>query len=138
MCFNMIKKILAVLIAVCGIGMAVSVSSPVLALTCPDGTYKAGKKDATSLAECDITVDDKTAKQVTNRVEKAINVVLGFVGVAAVAVIILGGIQYITSQGDAGKAIKARTTIIYGIVGLAICLLAYAIVNLVLTGVFSD
>jgi len=132
----MVRKILAVLMAVCSIGITMSASSPVLALKCPDGTYRAGK-DATSLAECDITVKEDTAKQVTNRVEKAINVVLGFVGVAAVAVIILGGIQYITSQGEASRAIKARTTIIYGIVGLVICLLAYAIVNLVLTGVFS-
>ena len=63
---------------------------------------------------------------------------LGFVGLAAVIVIIIGGIGFVTSQGDAGKAVKARTTIIYGVVGLVICLLAYAIVNLVLVGVFAD
>lgn len=111
-----------------------------LAVTCPAGTVKGNSEDKTanSLAECDITVGKNTAKEVTNTVESAINVVLSFVGVAAVAVIIIGGIQYITSQGDAAKAARARNVILYGVIGLIICMLAFAIVNLVLTGVFTD
>lgn len=130
------KRILTFLAIVLSFGLVVA-STPALALTCPSGTINAGKSKK-SLAECDITISDNEAKRVTNKVESAINVVLGFVGLATVIVIIIGGIQFVTSQGDAAKAARARTAIIYGVVGLVICLLAYAIVNLVLAGVFGD
>lgn len=136
MCSNM-KKFLSILLVACSLGAAVLAVSPVSALKCPPGTYRADK-EVNSLAECDITIGKDEAEQVTNRVENAINVVLSFVGVAAVVVIIIGGIQYITSQGDVAKAARARNVILYGIIGLVICLLAFAIVNLVLTGVFHD
>ena len=46
--------------------------------------------------------------------------------------IIIGGIHYATSQGDAAKVKKGKDTILYGIIGLVIAILAYAIVNFVL------
>ena len=46
--------------------------------------------------------------------------------------IILGGISYATSQGDAGKVKKGKDTILYGIIGLIIVLLAFAITNFIL------
>ena len=61
-----------------------------------------------------------------------INAIIGVIGVVAVIMIILGGIGYATSQGDAGKTKKARDTILYGIIGLIIVILAFAIVNFVL------
>ena len=51
--------------------------------------------------------------------------------------IIIGGIQYSTSAGDSGKVKKAKDTILYGIIGLVIALLAFAIVNFVLTQIFG-
>jgi multisubunit Na+/H+ antiporter MnhB subunit len=50
-----------------------------------------------------------------------------------VVVIILGGVQYTTSSGDPAKVKKAKDTILYGIIGLVVALLAYAIVNFVLS-----
>lgn len=69
--------------------------------------------------------------------QQIINVALGLIGFVAVVMIILGGFQYITSSGDAAKVTKAKNTILYGIVGLVIALLAFAIVNFVLTNVFK-
>ena len=66
-----------------------------------------------------------------------INVVLGVVGFIAVAMIIIGGISFTTSQGDTAKTTKARNTILYGVIGLVIALLAFAIVNFVLSNVFG-
>lgn len=66
-----------------------------------------------------------------------INWILAIVGVIAVFMIILGGIQYSTSAGDSGKVKKAKDTILYGIIGLVIALLAAAIVNFVLAGIFG-
>lgn len=67
-----------------------------------------------------------------------INVALGLIGFVAVVMIIFGGFQYITSSGDAAKVTKAKNTIMYGVIGLVIALLAFAIVNFVLGNVFGN
>lgn len=61
-----------------------------------------------------------------------INAIIGFVAIIAVIVIIIGGINYTMSQGDPQKTKKAKDTILYGVIGLIISLLAFAIVNFVL------
>ena len=61
-----------------------------------------------------------------------LNAIIGVIGIVAVIMIILGGISYTTSQGDPGKTKKARDTILYGVIGLIVVLLAFAIVNFVL------
>lgn len=66
-----------------------------------------------------------------------INVALGVIGFVAVVMIIMGGVQYTTSSGDAAKVTKAKNTILYGIVGLVVALLAFAIVNFVLGNIFK-
>ncbi len=66
-------------------------------------------------------------------IQTIINVVIGLVGVIAVVVMIMGGISFITSQGDTNKVTKARNTILYGVVGLIVALLAFAIVNFVMS-----
>lgn len=92
-------------------------------------------------SECGVEKDEVTAdgtkKSVMWYLNRVINVVLGVLGVVTVAMIIMGGIQYTTSSGDAAKAQKAQKTIIFGVVGLVIALLAFAIVNFVLTNVFK-
>ena len=66
-----------------------------------------------------------------------INVVIGVIGFIAVIVIILGGVQYTTSAGESAKVKKAKDTIMYGIIGLIVALLAYSIVNFVLSNLFN-
>ena len=67
-----------------------------------------------------------------------INVIVGVIGFVAVVMIVIGGIGFVTSQGDTSKVAKARNTILYGVVGLVVALLAFAIVNFVLGAVFSN
>ena len=66
-----------------------------------------------------------------------INAVIGVLGLVCVVVIIIGGVNYMTSSGDAGKVKKAKDTILYGIIGLVICILAFAIVNFVITNIIG-
>lgn len=61
-----------------------------------------------------------------------LNAVIGVAGFISVVWIIIGGVTYITSSGDAGKTKKARDTILYACIGLVICVLAFAIVNFVI------
>ncbi|MCR4752919.1 MAG: pilin [Candidatus Saccharibacteria bacterium] len=65
-------------------------------------------------------------------VNNVLSVVFTLVGVIAVIVIIIGGVYYITSNGDAEKIKKGKNTIMYGIIGLIVTLLAFAIVSFVL------
>lgn len=67
-----------------------------------------------------------------------INVVLAVVGLVAVFMIILGGFTYMTSQGDAAKVKRGKDTLLYGIIGLIIALVAFAVVNFVLDNVFGQ
>ena len=67
-----------------------------------------------------------------------INVVLAVVGLVSVFMIILGGFTYMTSQGDAAKVKRGKDTLLYGIIGLIIALVAFAIVNFVLDSVFGS
>ena len=70
-------------------------------------------------------------------VRNIINAVIGALGIVAVIVIIIGGINYMTSSGDAGKVKKAKDTILYGVIGLVICVLAFAIVNFVISNILG-
>ena len=105
-----------------------------------DGTNKYNwpadeDKKPKNIAQCNV-IPDEDGKDVMSTVATVINVIVGVVGIVSVAMIVLGGISYATSQGDAAKAKKAQNTIIYSVVGLLISLLAFAIVNFVLTSVF--
>ena len=62
----------------------------------------------------------------------------GYVGIGIVGVIILiiGGVQYITSEGEAEKINRAKNTITYTVIGLLLATVAAAILSFV-TGVFS-
>lgn len=60
------------------------------------------------------------------------NTVLYIVGIVAIIMLIIGGIKYVVSGGDAKKVTDAKNTILYAIIGLIICFLAFAIVNFVI------
>ena len=56
-------------------------------------------------------------------------------GIVCAILVVLGGISYVTSSGEPSKVAKAKNTITYAAIGLAITLLAAAIVNLVVNAV---
>ncbi|MFH1838637.1 MAG: hypothetical protein ABH808_04080 [Candidatus Kuenenbacteria bacterium] len=66
-------------------------------------------------------------------VMKIINVVLGFLGIIAIIIILIGGFKWMTCGGSEEKTKEARGLIIAGIVGLAIILAAYTIASFVIT-----
>ena len=75
---------------------------------------------------------NKSPDDLESNIGLIINAIIGFVAIIAVIVIIIGGINYTMSQGDPQKTKKAKDTILYGVIGLIISLLAFAIVNFVL------
>ncbi len=82
-------------------------------------------------------INAANAGNLTDAVVGIINGIIGALGIVAVIVVIIGGVQYMTSSGDAAKVKKAKDTILYGIIGLIICVLAFAIVNFVIVNLFK-
>lgn len=131
---NKAKVIMASLaVVMMGLVTALPVSARVV---CPNGTViEDANADLTRCDSLSSNANNKNNLMVT--LNTIINVVIGVIGFIAVAVIILGGVQYTTSTGDAAKVTKAKNTIMYGIIGLVVAMLAFAIVNFVLGNVFT-
>lgn len=72
-------------------------------------------------------------RDLTAIVSNIINVILYVIGILAVAFIIYGGVKYAMSAGDSAKVKSAKDTIMYAVIGLIVAILAYAIVNFVIT-----
>lgn len=62
-----------------------------------------------------------------------VNTMLFILGAIAVIMIVIGGIRYTISNGEAANIKAAKDTILYAVVGLLVAILAYAIVNFVIT-----
>lgn len=65
------------------------------------------------------------------------NVMLFLIGAISVIMLIIGGIRYVVSGGDSTAVQNAKNTILYAIVGVVVAILAYAVVNFVITS-FSN
>lgn len=76
-------------------------------------------------------------KDLMETIKAIIGSVIGVLGIVCVVVMIIGGVNYMTSTGDAGKVKKAKDTILYGAIGLIVCVLAFAIVNFVISTFLS-
>lgn len=81
--------------------------------------------DATGLGQGDLTTT----------IGSLIRVALGFLGVVAVVIILLGGFKWMTAGGSDEKVGEAKKLIIAGIIGLAIILSAYAIASFVISSI---
>lgn len=122
---KILKIVLPMLIMV--VAVAALASNSVSALTLQEGA------EAARCDECprDLFGDNGVFKQVTNTI-------LYIVGIIAVIMLIIGGIRYVTSGGDAKKVTDAKNTVLYAIIGLVIAFLAFAIVNFVISALPSS
>jgi len=74
-------------------------------------------------------------KSVPTDIESAImnitNYILGFIAIIATLVVIWGGVQYLTAGGNEDAVANAKRTISYGVIGMVVAGLAYALVIVV-------
>jgi hypothetical protein len=61
-----------------------------------------------------------------------INTMIFLVGTIAVVMIVIGGVKYVVSNGEASQLQSAKNTVLYSVIGLVIAISAFAIVNFVL------
>ena len=72
--------------------------------------------------------------------EMAANVVqimLGFLGIIAVVIILLGGFKWMTAAGNEDKVAEAKKMIAAGVIGLLIILMAFGIAQFVLNALYG-
>lgn len=75
---------------------------------------------------------DPSGKELDSVIATILRILSYVAGIAAVIMIIISGLKYITSGGDASSIASAKTSLIYAIVGIIIVVLAQAIVQFVL------
>lgn len=98
---------------------------------------KFGVQPTTSPGKTDINLVGDKQNNLVDSITGIINAVIGVLGIVCVVVMIIGGVNYMTSAGDAGKVKKAKDTILYGLIGLVVCVLAFALVNFVISGIIG-
>jgi cytochrome bd-type quinol oxidase subunit 2 len=59
------------------------------------------------------------------------NALVFLVGAVSVIMIILGGLKYVTSNGDSKQTESAKNTILYAVVGLVVAMASFAIITFV-------
>ena len=74
----------------------------------------------------------------SNTIIGIVNGIVGALSLVAVIFIVIGGINYMTSQGDPAKTKKAKDTILYAVIGLIVAVLAFAIVNFVIAKIINN
>ncbi len=104
------------------IGSALTTASPALAAS---GIGACSTDSNATICKTDSALIGGILKDV-------INIMLYLAGTIAVIMMVIGGLRYITSDGDPQKATTARLTIIYALVGLVVAVLSFSIVNFVL------
>lgn len=129
------KKILLKKIIV--MAMALIVLTPVLTFSLPalaanldpwgGDTLKNNIKEETGLGERD-------PRDIAASV---IRIILGFLGIIAVIIILLGGFKWMTAGGNEDKVGEAKKLITAGVVGLVIIIASFAIATFVLNSLIG-
>lgn len=87
------------------------------------------KSDPNYSVVCGGSNGEQSAKETVKRILETVYL---YVGIIAAIVIIIGGVFYMTSQGDPAKLKRAKDTIMYAVIGLIVTILAFAITEFVL------
>src|SRR5260370_35470729 len=64
--------------------------------------------------------------------QSGVAAVFATIGVVSVVMVVIGGLQFVLAQGDPQAVARARMTIIYAVIGLAVAVSAEVIVAFVL------
>ncbi len=62
---------------------------------------------------------------------KALNLAYFIAGALAVIMVVIGGLNYVLSSGDTSKVVKAKNTILYAVIGIAVIVFAFAITTFI-------
>lgn len=76
-------------------------------------------------------VDPGPVDNLGDMIMGAVNILLIIAGVLAIFYIVLSGVRMITSGGNMDRIKKAKSNLFWAVIGLAVILLSYVILNLI-------
>lgn len=76
-------------------------------------------------------------KTVQDVIVLVISYLLGILGVVALAMVVYGGLQYVYSAGNSERLQKAKETILWALIGVAIVILSLSIMRFVISAFSS-
>ena len=79
-------------------------------------------------AVCTDTKKNPTGNPIAKEITKITDIVAWIAGAAAIIVIVVAGIRFITSNGDSNAVVSARNTIIYAAIGIVVIVAARSII----------
>ncbi len=128
---NIIKKSLQSLLIVPVLALGVSFAMPVLQPATAHAAFDKGLQDGADSSkgkdqQAELFGDQGIFKTITN-------VLLFIIGAISVIMLIIGGIRYTVSNGDSAAVTSAKNTILYAVIGIVVSILAYALVNFVVS-----
>lgn len=80
-----------------------------------------------------LSKDNSPIEIITN----IINIALGFLGIIAVGIILLGGFKWMTAAGNEDKTSEAKQLLGAGVIGLIIILAAWALATFVIKQIYG-
>ena len=132
------KQLIAILMISFGLAVPLLGSTVYAQFDPLDNTCEAAKGGGDAKAICDES-ENPTDRVTGDKsiITTAANVLAIVAGVIAVVIIIISGINLMTSTGDSAKFTKTRNTIIYTVIGLFIVLLSRTIVVFIIDRISS-
>lgn len=129
----LLKKIMAVLMALIVITPVMAFSLPALAAN-NDVFNPWGSDQLKDNIHSTTGLGERDPRDIAASV---IRIVLGFLGIVAVVIILLGGFKWMTAMGGDDKVGEAKKLITAGLIGLIIIIAAFAIATFVLNSLMS-
>jgi len=116
------------------IAKAASAASSVAVVMTSHAVFAAGISGANSTqasSGANAAAPTGSPTSLTGLFQTITNVIIYVVGAIAVIMLVVGGLQYVLSNGDSKRVEGAKNTILYSIIGIVVAVLGYAIVQFV-------
>ena len=117
------KKLARLLITIAVIGASFFMTMPV---------YAQGINDCPENTDPKLCPQSGGEAQIQTKIGNVLRTVYFWIGIIAVVVIVISGIRYMTSQGNAEAVKKAKSGITYAVIGLIVVLAAFAITEVII------
>lgn len=82
-----------------------------------------------------INADKLPLLNFNSSLQNVIRVTMAVIAMLSVLFIVIGGLKYVLAAGDPQQITKAKDTILYALVGLALAISTFVILSFVLAGV---
>jgi len=126
------KNLLAAVIIMLIMAPAFALTLPAQAINSAEDLW--GNNEIMENVQTEIGLGNRDPREIAASI---INVALGFLGIVAVVIILLGGFKWMTAGGGEDKVAEAKKLIGAGIIGLVIILAAWGIAKFVVEKLYT-